>query len=270
MLRLLWRRALVFALGVFTVWLIVDVVFRFTDHRLPWMLAIGVTYAIAAYVILPRAIRTGVKVLKRQHVPAYTTTGDGMAGDPVNIGLIGTLAQLRSAFANLGWAEAAPLGIGSSLRMARAFVFNEPYPDAPFSTLFLFGRGQDIGFQKAIGDSPRKRHHVRFWAVSQSRAENMLGTAAFWLNTDRPPDGEPVIWVGAVTRDTGFALTRLTFQITHATDKDTNAERNFLVSELQSKRLIGAVTAYDERQDLPPRPVNRYIFDGDVSIATLT
>ena len=30
--------------------------------------------------------------------------------------------------------------------MARAFVLNEPYPSAPFSTLYLFGRGQDIGF----------------------------------------------------------------------------------------------------------------------------
>ncbi|WP_342021788.1 LssY C-terminal domain-containing protein [Methyloceanibacter marginalis] len=37
--------------------------------------------------------------------------------------------------------------------MAKTFVLNQPYPTAPFSTLFLFGRGQDIGFQKAIGDS---------------------------------------------------------------------------------------------------------------------
>ncbi len=41
--------------------------------------------------------------------------------------------------------------------MARAFVLNTPYPTAPFSTLYLFGRGQDIGFEKAIGDSPRRR-----------------------------------------------------------------------------------------------------------------
>ena len=44
----------------------------------------------------------------------------------------------------------------SSWRMVRAFVFNSSYPTAQFSTLYLFGRGQDIGFQKAIDNSPTK------------------------------------------------------------------------------------------------------------------
>ena len=47
-----------------------------------------------------------------------------------------------------GWVEADRLGPASSWRMVRAFVLNAPYPSAPFSTLYLFGRGQDIGFQK--------------------------------------------------------------------------------------------------------------------------
>jgi hypothetical protein len=84
----------------------------------------------------------------------------------VNVALIGTLQQLRSAFASLGWSEADQLGLASSWGMIRAFVFNSPYPTAPFSSLYLFGRGQDIGFQKAIDNSPRKRHHVRFWALT--------------------------------------------------------------------------------------------------------
>jgi hypothetical protein len=42
-----------------------------------------------------------------------------------------------------GWTQADPLGIGSSWRMACAFVLNRPYPSAPFSTLYLFNRGQD-------------------------------------------------------------------------------------------------------------------------------
>jgi hypothetical protein len=41
--------------GVTTVWLVVFVVFRFADHRLPWILALGATYGLATYVILPRA-----------------------------------------------------------------------------------------------------------------------------------------------------------------------------------------------------------------------
>jgi len=66
------------------------------------------------------------------------------------------------------------LGLASSWRMIRAFVLNSPYPTAPFSTLYLFGRGQEIGFQKAIDNSPRKRHHIRFWALSTARAEATL------------------------------------------------------------------------------------------------
>ena len=91
------------------------------------------------------------------------------------------------------------------------------------------GRGQDVGFQKAIDNSPRRRHHVRFWALSLERTEAMLGQVSFWLNDDRPADHDEVFWVGAGTKDTGFSLTRLTFQVTHATDSDTNAERNFII-----------------------------------------
>ena len=155
----------------------------------------------------------GLKVLQRKLVPSFTVTGDGLPGDPVNLALIGTLPQLRAAFAALGWLEADRLGLASSWGMVRAFVLNSPYPTAPFSTLYLFGRGQDIGFQKAIDDSPRKRHHIRFWALELARAQNTWGAADFWLNTDRPPDDARVIWVGAGTRDTGLSLTKLSFQI---------------------------------------------------------
>src|SRR6202158_5590262 len=227
LLRRLLQRLLVLGLGILSVWLIVFVVFEFADRRLPWVLALGVTYAIAAYIILPRAVRMGLKILQRKRVPSFTITGDGLPGDPVNLALIGTLQQLHAAFATVGWVEADRLGPASSWRMVRAFVFNSPYPTAPFSTLYLFGRGQDIGFQKAIDDSPRKRHHIRFWALGLSRAKDTWGAANFWLNTDRPPGDARVIWVGAGTRDTGLSLTQLTFQITHSTDADTNAERDF-------------------------------------------
>ena len=69
-----------------------------------------------------------------------------------------------------------------------------------------------------MDNSPRKRHHIRFWALSLEHADSALGNASFWLNTDRPPDGARVHWVGAGTKDTGLSLTHLTFQITHATD----------------------------------------------------
>ena len=268
-LRLLLQRLLVLGLGGLTVWVIAFVVFHAADRRLPLALALAVTYALAAYVILPRAIRLGLRILARGHVPSYTTTGDGLPGDPVNIALIGTRDQLRRAFAAAGWHEADPLSLSSSWRMTLAFVLNRSYPTAPFSTLYLFGRGQDIGFQRPIGGSPRKRNHVRFWAISIVQAEAELNTPEFWRNAPPPQDREPVIWVGAGTRDTGLSLTRLSFQVTHATDADTNAERDFIIGELDRCGAIANVRAHLPGERLPIGKVNRYVTDGRVTVADL-
>ena len=265
----LLQRLLIGAVGLVSAWLIVFVVFEDADRRLPWFLALAVTYAAAAYIILPRALRMGLKILQRKSVPSFTITGDGLPGDPVNIALIGTIQQLRTAFATLGWDEADSLGLRSSWHMIRAFVFKSPYPTAPFSTLYLFGRGQDIGFQKAIDNSPRKRHHIRFWALSLARAEETIGSVGFWLNTDRPSGEERVVWVGAGTKDTGLSLTQLTFQVTHATDSDTNAERDYIIAELSRYRVIEAVTAYRSGEVLPTERVNHYVTDGEITFANL-
>src|SRR6202161_3260047 len=196
LLTLICRRRAVSALGAFSVWRIVFVS-RFTDRRLPAILAVSRAYAFAAYVILPRIVRMSLKILQRKSVPSFTLTGDGFPGDPVNLVLIGEFDKLRAAFLAAGWTEAQPLNLTSSGRMVVAFVLNRSYPAAPFSTLFLFGRGQDVGFQKAIDMSPRKRHHVRFWALSLERDDEPLNTPEFWLNADRPGIVEPALWVGA-------------------------------------------------------------------------
>ena len=77
------------------------------------------------------------------------------------------------------------------------------------------------------------------------------------------------MWVGAVTKDVGFSLTRLSFQITHATDADTNAEREFLVQELTKHGAIGPVRYYRPGERLSLCAVNRYISDGLVAVAVL-
>jgi hypothetical protein len=269
-LKLWLRRLLVLGLGVLTVWLITFVVFDAADQRLPLGLAIAVTYGLAAYVILPRAIRIGLRILQRGHVPSYTITGDGLPGDPVNLALIGTLGQLRTCFAAAGWAEADPLGIASSWRMVRAFVLNRPYPTAPFSTLYLFGRGQDVGFQRSIDNSPRKRHHVRFWGLLLDRVEQSLDTPSFWLDAVRPCDDERVLWVGAGTKDIGFSLTNLSFQITHATDADTNEERDFIIEELRRCGAISNARSHFPGERLAMGKVNHYVTDQLVTIAELS
>ena len=267
-MRLL-QRLFVLGLGAVSVWFVVFVVFKAVDRRMPLVLAVAATYGIAAYVIFPRVIRLGYKLLKRQHVPRYTVTGDGLPGDPVNLVLVGTREQLRNAFTEAGWFGADPISLKSSWHMAWTFVRNIPYPTAPFSTLYLFGRGQDVGFQKAIDNSPRKRHHIRFWALSTDFDRSEVRTAAFWLNADRPAPEDRVLWVGAGTRDTGLGLTRFSYKITHATDSDTNAERDFVIEELTKPGAIEEVRLYQAGDAVDVGKVNHYVTDGELPVARL-
>jgi hypothetical protein len=78
-----------------------------------------------------------------------------------------------------------------------------------------------------------------------------------------------VLWVGAGTKDTGLSLTQLTFQVTHATDSDTNIERDFIIAELQENRVIVDVNSYRSGQRLPTQRVNHYMTDGQVTVASL-
>ena len=49
------RRLAISLLGVLVVWFILFV-FRVTDHRPSWIVAFAISYALAAYVILPRVL----------------------------------------------------------------------------------------------------------------------------------------------------------------------------------------------------------------------
>ena len=268
-LRLLAVRLMIFVMGVLSAWLIV-LVFIDADKRAPWFVSLLGAYAAGAYLILPRVVRASMRLLRKGNVATYSTTTDGLPGDPVNLALFGTLNQLRAAFEKIGWTEADALGVRSSIRMARAFVFSEPYPAAPFSTLYLFGRGQDIGLQKPIGGSPRKRDHVRFWGVTEKKVQESLGQETFWRPAEAPGPDEVALWVGAATRDTGFSLTKFTFQITHGTDADTNAERDFVMGELMGANVITNIRHHQPGERITIGKVNRYVTDGYVTVADLT
>ena len=90
----------------------------------------------------------------------------------------------------------------------------QPDDDAPVSALFLDGRKQDFAFELPVGNSPRQRHHVRFW------------------NRNRPKDGRPV-WVGSATFDERVGLSHTTGQITHHIGPDVDAERDLIMTGLK-------------------------------------
>ena len=64
-----------------------------------------------------------------------------------------------------------------------------------------------------------------------------------------------------------IVLIPLTFQITHATDADTNAERDFIIAELRNNRLIGDVNEIQAGQHI--EHVNHYVTDGEIALANL-
>jgi hypothetical protein len=99
------QRVAVLGLGVLSVWLIVFV-FRWADSSLPWIVALSVSYGIAAYLILQRDVRMGLKILQRRHVPRFTVTSDGLLGDPVSLpwGSFALLLLPRAGQEQIPWA----------------------------------------------------------------------------------------------------------------------------------------------------------------------
>ena len=131
-----------------------------------------------------------------EDAPRITHTANGIAGDPLNVGLVGTEEELQVAMLAAKWFPADPITLRSSLRIAAGTVLRRSDDEAPVSNLFLFGRKQDLAFEQPVGDDPRRRHHVRFW-----RAEKV------------DEQGRP-LWIGAATFDTRVGLSRTTGQIT--------------------------------------------------------
>jgi hypothetical protein len=173
-------------------------------------------YLAAAYLIVPSLWKRYVhRHPALDDVPGITHTGAGIPGDPINVALIGTKADVVKIMLAAKWYPADPLSLKSCLEIAEATVFKRPYDDAPVSSLYLFGRKEDLAFEQPVGDNPRERHHVRFW-----------------LSDKADPDGRPV-WVGSAVFDKRVGLSRTTGQITHVTAADVDAERDYLFRDLE-------------------------------------
>lgn len=188
------------------------------EHKLRIIQILGVVlaiYLLAAYVVIPFGWK---KDTERHRAlldgPRITHTVDGIPGDPVNVALLGSEEEVIRGMTAAGWYPADPITLRSSLRIAVDSVFRRPDDDAPVSTLELFGRKQDLAFEQPVGDSPRRRHHVRFW---------------HWNRLEKGRE----VWFGAATYDERVGLSHTTGQITHHIGPDVDGERDRILSELQ-------------------------------------
>jgi hypothetical protein len=235
------KRCLVLLIGLGVIYFAVWEIFPFFDHRIPLSLALLATYIFTAYFFVPFIIRVIRLFLEPDHIPLYCVTPDGFASDPVNIGIVGTKQQIVEAMQAAGWYMSDRRTPRNIIRLVYSTVFRRAYPTAPFSSLFLFGRKQDLGFQLPIKDRPTYRHHVRFWACHFETDEEFHHHVHFWNRFHKPKhgdDNERQLWVGAASKDMGIIPIRHNAQLTHMVDPDTDQERELIVDGLRKTHMV--------------------------------
>jgi len=268
------KRLLLFMTGLAVVYLAVWKFFPFFDNRVPIALALLATYIFTAYVFVPAGIRLYRLFFRATHIPLYCVTPDGFASDPINVGIIGTRVQIIKAMKDAGWSIPEKKTPSALWRVLKALVKRRPHPTTPFSSLYLFGRSQDLGFALPIEGSPTHRHHVRFWACHFDGPEDFHEHVRFWNRLQRPRKAgdNRQLWVGAISRDIGLIPIRHNAQITHKVDPDTDVEREIIIKSLKASKSV--VSVQNIKVGAPYELRNRTIggflrADGRMSIAVL-
>lgn len=216
--------------------------------------AIAIVWAAMAYLVLPFALRHYGHQTALDGFEMVTRTADGLAGDPLNVGIVGSREELVSAMAAAGWAPADPVTLRTSIEIIGSVVFDEAYRDAPVSPLFYQGRQQDLAFEKAVGRSADRRQHVRFWNVLSAGAE-----------------GRPV-WLGSASFDVGVGLSHYTGAVTHAISPDVDAMREALAADLAATGRVTEVyevTGVGLTVNGRNGEGDRYYTDGEVRFSVL-
>jgi hypothetical protein len=211
-------------------------------------------YGVLAYLLLPFAWTHYEHQKGLAGLPMVTRTAQGIPGDPINVGLVGSKADVLCAMHAAGWYPADPITLRSSLEIVGSVVLDRPYRDAPVSNLFYEGRREELAFEKPDGRSADRRQHVRFWEVLKQGEE-----------------GRPV-WLGAATFDRRVGFSHYTGQVTHHIAPDIDAERDALTNDLKAAKVVEAIY---EVSGVGPTVLGRngegdsYYTDGEVEISRL-
>jgi len=153
-------------------------------------------------------------------------------GDMVNFVIIGSQQQVQSALDTANFHVADTDDKKAVLEAAMMTYENKDYLAMPMSTLYLFNRPQDFGYEQAEPIAMvASRHHFRLWK------------APFTWNGQ-------TVWVGAGTHDIGFAKDKRNGNVTHKIDPNVDGERENIGSSLQKGGKVKSMSYY-----LPPNPV---------------
>ena len=181
-------------------------------------------------------------------LPCCTVDAKGEnRGDPLNLVIIGEPLDLYYAVLRAAWDETEVVSAASGFKTAMSFISGGQYRYSPVSSLYVFGRKQDIALQK-IRENINERNHFRLW----------LAPMRF--------HGQPV-WIGQISRDIGVRFTRKTIT-THKIDPDVDETREFLLENLAYSQVlekfayvggVGAAPIEEPRGNLTGDP---YFTDG--------
>jgi len=185
-----------------------------------------------------------------EKLPCCTTSVDGTElGDPLNLVIVGDFQDVAAAFARRGWLPAEETYSTAVKKTIKSYLFGSRYRDSPVSSLYFYGRHQDLARQKPRR-SIHERNHLRLW-LSPMRFE-----------------GKPV-WVGQISRDIGVRFTVKTWPpVTHKIDPEVDEARASLVEDLLLSQTVekvgfvkgvGRATAARPRENLTGDP---YYTDG--------
>ncbi len=160
-------------------------------------------------------------------VPRRVGDLQGNPGDMVNYALIGTEDQVTKAFAAAGWVQVDKTTEDAVVHGLISTLSHAAYTEMPMSTLYLFGRSQDLSYARADPLAVAAiRHHLRVW------------------KTAKTVGGEP-LWVGSATHDNGFEKDQRNGGVTHHIDANVDQERDFLEQSFSGAGVI-AGAAYVE------------------------
>jgi hypothetical protein len=249
------KRFAVLVPGVIIVYVSIRDIFPYFDNRLPLGVAILATYALGAYVLVPGIIRVFRIIFPSRHLPLYCVTPDGFASDPLNVGIIATRRELITTMERTGWHMADPHTPRNVVRAVLSTLARRTYRNAPVSSLYLFGRKQDVAFEIPTG-GVGGRHHVRFWATTYHRDKGRLSIQGIhWLGRRQHLQRDNLLWVGAASLDKGLNFIRHNLQLTHMIDADTDRERELIIRRLRRENRVERTEKI--RLDNPYRLVNR-------------
>lgn len=218
------------------------------------LVAVVVIYGIGAYIVAPLAWTHYEHQRALAGLSMVTRTAQGIPGDAINVGLVGTEDDVLCAMHRADWYPADPITLRTSVEIVGSVILRRPYRDAPVSNLFYQGRREDLAFEKPVGESADRRHHVRVWEVLKQGQE-----------------GRPV-WLGAATFDRDVGLSRYTGQVTHHIAPDIDVERDGLTADLIGAKIVEAIY---EVTGVGPTLVgrngegDRYFTDGEIKISRL-